>query len=56
MAEIKVRPAIVSDATIIAQAVAMAIGDETVVKYCGADYLKALEASASAEFDRWCPG
>ena len=49
MAEIKVRPAIVSDATIIAQAVAMAIGDETVVKYCGADYLKALEAAASAE-------
>ncbi len=49
MAEIKVRPAIVSDATIIAQAVAMAIGEETMVKYCGADYLKALEAAASAE-------
>lgn len=49
MNEIKIRPATVNDAPLIAQAVAMAIGKETIVKYCGADYLKALEAVASAE-------
>ena len=49
MNDIKIRPASVNDAPVIAQAVAMAIGEETVVKYCGADYLKALEAAASAE-------
>lgn len=49
MNDIKIRPASVNDAPVIAQAVAMAIDEETVVKYCGADYLKALEAAASAE-------
>ena len=49
MNDIKIRPASVNDAPVIAQAVAMAIGEETVVKYCGADYLTALEAAASAE-------
>ena len=46
---IKIRPASVNDAPVIAQAVAMAIGEEAVVKYCGEDYLKALAAAASAE-------
>lgn len=49
MNDIKIRPAAVNDAPVIAQAVAIAIGEETVVKYCGAEYLKALEAVASAE-------
>ena len=49
MNDIKIRPAVVNDAPVIAQAVAIAIGEETVVKYCGAEYLKALEAVASAE-------
>ena len=49
MSEIKIRPAVVSDAPLIAMAVAMAIGEETVVEYCGADYLSAIEAAASAE-------
>ncbi len=49
MNDIKIRPASVNDALVIAQAIAMAIGEETIVKYCGADYLKALETVASVE-------
>ena len=49
MNDIKIRPASVNDAPVIAQAFVMAVGEETVVRYCGADYLKALEAAASAE-------
>ena len=49
MNDIKIRPASVNDAPVIAQAFVMAVGEETVVRYCGADYLKALEAVASAE-------
>lgn len=49
MKDIKIRPASVNDAPVIVQAFVMAVGEETVVRYCGADYLKALEAAASAE-------
>lgn len=36
---IQIRPAQINDAPLIAQAVCMAIGEETCLKYCGADYL-----------------
>ena len=49
-ANITIRPASASDATIIARAVAMAIGDEQTLKeYCGDDYLATLTAIAAAE-------
>ncbi len=48
MESIKIRLATADDAAIIAQAVAMAIGEESVVEYCGAGYLKVLEEVASA--------
>ena len=47
MESIKIREATVADAAIIAQVVAMAIGEESIVKYCGTEYLKALEEAAA---------
>ena len=45
---VKIRPAVVEDAPVIAQAVALAMGEESAAKLCGAEYLKVLEAVASA--------
>ena len=47
MESIKIREATAADAAIIAQSVAMAIGEESIVKYCGSEYLKALEEAAA---------
>ena len=49
MAEIKIRPAVVADAPLIAQAVAMAMGEDSAMKLCGEKYLRVLEAVAAAE-------
>ena len=49
MAEIRIRPAFVADAPLIAQVVAMAIGEDTMVRYCGSEYLRVLEQVAAAE-------
>ena len=47
---IATRPATKSDALMIAEAVAMAIGDKrSLVNYCGEDYLAVLTAIATAE-------
>lgn len=40
---IQIRKATKEDATLIAQVVAMAIGDESATDYCGKDYLNVLE-------------
>ena len=49
MAEIGIRPAFKADAALIAQAVAMAMGEESASLLCGAEYLKVLEAVAAAD-------
>ena len=47
---ITIRPATVADASLIAQVVAMGIGDEkALVNYCGADYVSVLTAIAAAQ-------
>ena len=49
METIKIRPAFQKDTPTIAQAVAMAMGEESAALLCGADYLKVLEAVAASE-------
>ena len=49
MAEIKIRPAFAADAPLIAQAVAMAFGEECAALLCGNEYLKVLELAAAVE-------
>ena len=52
--EISVRAATCEDAEIIAQAVAMAIGDETaLLNYCGDDYLAVLTDVARLEVTQY---
>lgn len=47
---ILIRPATINDAITIAEVVAMAIGDDEILKnYCGEDYLEVLEQIASSE-------
>ena len=43
---VNVRPAIMTDAPIVARAVCMAIGHETMLAYCGDDYLSVMTALA----------
>ena len=45
---ITIRAAEAADADVIANVVAMAIGDEGVVSYCGEDYLAVLREVAEA--------
>ena len=47
--EIAIKKASREDAPIIARAVAMAIGEESVAEYCGENYLAVLEEVACAE-------
>ena len=47
--EIAIKKASPEDAPIIAKAVAMAIGEESVAEYCGENYLAVLEEVAGAE-------
>ena len=47
MSVISIRPATREDARMIAEAVAMAIGSESAVLYCGENYLDVLEEVAS---------
>ena len=49
MAEIKIIPAVASDAPLIAQAVAMAMGEDSAAKLCGAEFMSVLEQVAAAE-------
>jgi ribosomal protein S18 acetylase RimI-like enzyme len=49
MSNIKIRPANMNDAPLIAQIVAMVIGDDSATKLCGAGYPGVLEEAAAAE-------
>ena len=49
MDRIDIRPACVADAPIIAQAIAMAMGEECAALLCGPEYMKVLEQVAMAE-------
>lgn len=49
MNDIKIRPAVASDAPLIAQTVAMAMGEDSAAKLCGAEFMSVLELVAAAE-------
>ena len=49
MNNIKIRPANINDAPLIAQVVAMAMGEDSATKLCGTYYPGVLEAAAAAE-------
>ena len=49
MNDIKIRPAVASDAPLIAQTVAMAMGEDSAAKLCGAEFMSVLEQVAAAE-------
>lgn len=49
MDRIDIRPACVADAPIIAQAIAMAMGEECAALLCGPEYMKVLEQVAMAD-------